>query len=82
MNITGRTDTPNDVWKHPANDSKSKHQWSFSKSARFPDRKQNTATISYNLPSSTSRRKSGIGYGHRSTFFDGQNLENPPPTKY
>ena len=82
MNITGRTDTYVGVLRHPANDSKSKYHWSFSKSARFPDSKQYTATISYNLPSTVSRRKSGFGYGNRSTHFDGQNIGHPPPTTY
>jgi hypothetical protein len=82
MNYAGRTDTALGVMKHPANDSTSKHQWSFSKSARFPGNKGYTNTISYDLPSSRSRRHSGIGYGHRSTFFEGQNTSNPCPTKY
>jgi hypothetical protein len=83
MNITGRTETPLEIFKHPANDSTAKYQWSFSKSARFPERRGYTATISYNLPSSTSRRKSGIGYGKRSTIFDGQkSQDHPAPTNY
>lgn len=82
MNITGRTDTPVAVLKHPANDSTSKHHWTFSKSARFPQPKSYTATISYDLPSTKSRRKSGIGFGNRSNFFDGQNKDTPDPTRY
>ena len=82
MNITGRTDTHTGILRHPANDSTAKTQWSFSKSARFPQPKSYTNTISYDLPSTISRRKSGIGVGNRSHFFDGQNVANPCPTKY
>ena len=82
MNITGQTDTPLGVLKHPANDSSSKYHWSFAKSARFTQPKGYTATISYDLPSTKSRRKSGIGFGNRSTFFDGQNKGKPDPTRY
>lgn len=82
MNITGRTDTHLGVLKHPSNDSSAKYQYSFPKSARFPQPKNYTATISYNLPSSKSRRYSGIGYGNRSTFFDGKNHAHPDPTRY
>jgi hypothetical protein len=70
------------VLKHPANNSTSKYHWSFSKSKRFSDNRGYTQTISYNLPSSASRRKSGFGFGNRSKFFDGQNLTNPSPGKY
>ncbi len=69
MNITGRIETPQQILKHPANTSSAKYHWSFSKSARFPMAKAYTATISYNLPSSVSKRKSGIGYGDRSKNF-------------
>jgi hypothetical protein len=71
MNITGRVETPQQVLNHPANTSSAKYHWSFSKASRFPGNKSYTATISYNLPSSVSRRKSGIGYGDRSKNFEG-----------
>ncbi len=82
MNITGRIESPAGILKHPANDSTAKYQFSFSKSSRFPQPRSYTNTISYDLPSNRSRRKSGFGYGNRSTFFDGQNLENPAPAQY
>jgi hypothetical protein len=82
MNITGRIDTPVGVLKHPANDSTAKYHWSFSKASRFPERKGYTSTISYDLPSTKSKRRSGFGYGNRSTFFDGQNTSHPDPTRY
>ena len=82
MNITGRTDTHTGVLRHQTNDSTAKHQWSFSKTARFQVPKTWTNTISYDLPSTISRRKSGIGVGNRSTYFDGNNTANPCPTKY
>ena len=81
MNITGQIDTPAGVLKHPANDSSSKFQWTFSKSARFPQPKTYTSTISYDLPSTASRRKSGMGFGNRSTIFDGLK-DKPDPTRY
>lgn len=82
MNHSGRIEQPAQILKHPANNSSSKYHWSFSKSSRFGDNKGYTQTISYNLPSSVSRRKSGIGYGNRSNFFDGNNMTNPPPGLY
>ena len=82
MNHSGRIEHPAQILKHPANNSTSKYHWSFSKSNRFGDNKGYTQTISYNLPSSVSRRKSGIGYGNRSNFFDGNNMTNPPPGLY
>lgn len=82
MNITGREDTPAEILKHPANDSTAKYHWSFSKSKRFSENKGYTNTISYNLPSSISKRKAGFGYGSRSKFFDGHNTTNPSPGKY
>lgn len=81
MNITGRLETPQQILNHPANTSSAKYHWSFSKAARFPTPKAYTATISYNLPSSVSRRKSGIGYGNRSKNFEGSK-DNPSPCKY
>ena len=82
MNITGREETPVEIFKHPANDSTAKFLWSFSKSKRFTDRQGYTNTISYNLPSSISKRKAGFGYGGRSKLFDGHNVTNPSPGKY
>jgi len=82
MNITGREETPIDILKHPANTSTAKYLYSFPKSKRFPDNKGYTNTISYNIPSSASKRKTGFGYGSRSKFFDGQNVTNPSPGKY
>ena len=82
MNITGRIENPTAILKHPANNSSAKTQWSFPKSARFGTPKSYTQTISYDLPSTIARRKSGIGYGNRSRFFDGQNVSNPCPTRY
>jgi hypothetical protein len=82
MNITGRIETPAEVLKHPANNSTAKNHWSFAKTPRFPNHKGYTATISYNIPSSASKRKSGFGYGDRSKHFDGQNTKNPSPAKY
>jgi hypothetical protein len=69
MNITGRIETPQQILNHPANTSSAKHHWSFSKASRFAAPKGYTATLSYDLPSSISRRKSGIGYGGRSRHF-------------
>ena len=82
MNHSGRIEQPAQILKHLSNNSSSKYHWSFSKSSRFGDNKGYTQTISYNLPSSVSRRKSGIGYGNRSNFFDGNNMTNPPPGLY
>ena len=82
MNITGRIESPTGVLKNPSNDSSAKFQWSFSKSARFPQPKGWTSTISYDLPSTASKRKPGIGFGNRSTIFDGQNKAQPDPTRY
>ena len=82
MNVTGVIETPQQILQHPANTSSAKYHWSFAKSPRFPTPKGYTATLSYNLPSSVSRRKSGIGVGDRSKFFDGVNVDNPPPCKY
>lgn len=47
MNITGRTETPVDILKHPANTSSTKYQFSFSKASRFSQPKGYTSTISY-----------------------------------
>lgn len=63
MNVTGRIETPQQILNHPANTSSAKYHWSFSKASRFPLNKSYTATISYNIPSSASKRKSGIGVG-------------------
>jgi len=82
MNITGRIEGPTGVLKHPSNDSSAKHQFSFPKSALLGTPKSYTQTISYDLPSTITRRKSGIGYGTRSRHFDGQNVTNPCPTRY
>ena len=82
MNTSGRIEAPAGILKHPANNSTAKYHYSFSKSARFPQPKSYTHTISYDLPSNRSRRMSGIGYGNRSNFFDGQNVTNPSPTQY
>lgn len=82
MNVTGRLESPTNILKHPANDSTAKYHWSFSKSPRFQEKKGYTSTICYDLPSSASRRKSGFGYGNRSTFFDGQNSGHPAPCQY
>jgi hypothetical protein len=82
MNISGRIETPTQICRHPTNNSSAKYHYSFSKSSRFPSRRQYTNTISYDLPSSAGRRKSGFGLGNRSKFFDGQNLTNPSPGKY
>ena len=82
MNITGRIETPQQVLRHPVNNSSAKTHWSFAKAARFPDSRGYTATISYNLPSNVTKRTSGIGYGSRSKVFDGVNLTNPSPGKY
>ena len=69
MNISGRIETPQQILKHPSNTSTAKHHFSFSKSPRFPTPKAYTDTISYDIPSSVSKRKSGIGYGGRSKVF-------------
>ena len=82
MNITGRIESSVGVLNNPTNDSSAKYQWSFSKSARFPEKKGYTNTISYDIPTTKSKRKSGFGYGGRSKHFDGQNKDNPPPTSY
>ncbi len=82
MNITGKLETTQQIFNHQANTSSAKTQWSFSKSPRFKDKRGYTNTISYDLPSGASRRKSGIGYGNRSKVFDGVNLTNPSPGKY
>jgi hypothetical protein len=82
MNFSGRIDTPQQVLRHPSNDSSAKHHWTFSKAARFPNQKNNTNIASYSLPSGKSNRHSGIGFGDRSKNFDGVNLNHPPPTKY
>lgn len=82
MHHSGRIEPPQQVLKHQANDSTAKYHWSFSKSSRFGDNKGYTQTISYDLPNSLSKRKSGIGYGSRSKNFDGFNTTNPPPGLY
>jgi hypothetical protein len=82
MNHSGRIEQPQQILKHQTNNSTAKYHWSFSKSRRFSDNKGYTQTISYNLPSSVSKRKSGIGYGSRSKYFDGLNTTNPAPGLY
>lgn len=82
MNITGKTETAAEILKHPANDSTAKYHWSFSKAPRFKSCKSYTNTISYDLPSTISRRKSGFGHGNRLNFFDNQKVKNPSPTQY
>lgn len=72
MSITGLIETPQQILNHPVNTSTAKYHWSFSKTPRFKDYRGYTSTISYNLPSSVSKRKSGIGYGDRSKFFSGK----------
>jgi hypothetical protein len=80
MNVTGLIENPKQIRNHQANTSTSKNQWSFSKSSRFRENKGYTATISYNLPSSSSR-KASIGVGNRSNYFD-DHLNNPAPVNY
>jgi len=82
MNITGKEETPQEIFKHPSNTSTAKYLYSFSKSKRFAEKGGYTSTISYNLPSSITKRKTGFGYGNRSKFFDGHNVTNPSPRKY
>ncbi len=82
ISVTGQTDNPRQVLNHPANDSSAKYHWSFSKSPRFPRNKSYTHTISYDIPTTKSKRHAGIGYGNRSKFLDGQNLTNPSPLHY
>jgi hypothetical protein len=82
MNITGRVESPRQILNHAANTSSSKYHWSFSKASRFTGPRGYTDTISYDMPSSASKRKSGIGYGGRSRQFDGNNVSNPSPCKY
>lgn len=81
MNVTGLIEHPKQIRNHQANTSTSKNQWSFSKSSRFREPKTYTDTISYNLPSSASRRKASIGVGDRSNHFD-DHLRNPAPVAY
>jgi len=75
-------ETPVQILRHQANNSTAKYHYSFSKSNRFHNRSGYTNTISYNLPSSVTRRNTGFGYGDRSKFFEGQNVKNPSPGKY
>lgn len=82
MNITGRIETPLQILNHQANNSTAKNHWSFSKATRFANPKTYSQTLAYNLPSSVSKRKPGIGYGNRSHFFDGNSTLNPPPGQY
>jgi hypothetical protein len=82
MNITGRIETPDQVLRHPVNNSSAKTHWSFAKAPRFPDHRGCTNTISYDLPSNITKRATGIGYGSRSKVFDGNNTTHPSPGKY
>lgn len=82
MNTSGMLETSQQIGQHQANTSTSKQRWSFSKSARFPNHRGYTNTISYDLPSSKSKRKTSLGFGNRSKHFDGVNLTNPSPCKY
>jgi len=82
MNHSGRIEQPLQILNNPSNNSSAKYQWSFSKSSRFPDKRGYTQTISYDLPSSRSTRKTSLGHGNRSKIFDGVNLAHPPPGLY
>lgn len=58
------------VVKSPINRSKSKHLYSFSKSIRFDDLKnQSSKTFTYELPTLKNRRSTSLGYGKKFDFI-------------
>ena len=64
-----------EICRANTNTSTAKFQYSFSKAARFPERKKNldkfgTYTF-YNLPSTLSKRYTKFGYGTKSDFTKG-----------
>lgn len=60
------------------NHSCSKQMYSFPKTPRFQSLKRSTsATFIYNIPSMMSQRKAYIGYGHKSDFTKGKDINVP-----
>ena len=57
------------------NHSCSKQMYSFPKTPRFQSLKRSTsATFIYNIPSMMSQRNAYIGYGHKSDFTKGKDI--------
>lgn len=77
--MSGKIESSDQILKNPLNDSTAKYNWSFSKASRFSEPKSYNKTICYDLPSGKSNRRAGIGFGNRSTIFDGTSKKDMPP---
>ena len=73
------TTTPAQINNHPVNNSTSKNHWSFGKDSRFKDPNPRYFILylsckksSYDTKATLSNRRASIGYGNRSTYFDGR----------
>ncbi|KAL4476561.1 hypothetical protein ABPG74_010294 [Tetrahymena malaccensis] len=72
---------PSQILNHPLNTSKSKHQYSFSKSNRFDKNKSYCSEAYYNQKDQKEKRSAAFGYGTKSDFTKTQ-VYSPSPDQY
>jgi hypothetical protein len=72
----------NEIFRDPANTSKAKQLYSFSKQSRFPNGMNNlNPNIQYNIPSTITKVGTKFGSEERKDVFRDRK-SSPPPNAY